>query len=423
MKTAVDLCRHYGLGKTTLHRFQTALSREHPGFEDKNKAYQRTTIASIPLPRGGRQPYFSAEEMKVIFTTAAAFQTVGEGWSANVLRGKCREMIKSSAVQLANGDPDRLELLSNAVCSRTWLNKQLALYGPDASNYGALGVNLSSAFTGQLTAACVSDPRDKEGIAALTNAAPLDVSTGPLAVMLKRRNNAGDPDGQGANVVIRQFVYDNIIKPYAINASQVNKVLENFKRAKGNTLTASTLPTKTGLVMNYELCQVLKDNKARKDALIAEKVAHAKARSDARQQQFAASFQAAQALLASISGKDAQGVTEVIKTDRVKVGTMKDLLSHLAATTEEKSNVPKMKKPELIEKLCSVAARGGQILQEAFVQQTRMDDCDEEGEDEVEARAGGAYMASNPAMHLDQNDQEFDYASDASDAENEAGEA
>lgn len=296
-------------------------------------------------------------------------------------------------------------------------------FNRNASNYNALGVNLSSAFTGALTHACVSDPRDVEGTAALVNAAPLDISTGPLAVMLKKLNGAEDPDGPGANVVIRQFVYESIMKPHSINASQVNKVLENFKRAKGNSLTASTLPTKTGLVMTNELCQILKDNMARKNAQIVEKIAHAQARSDARQQQFAASFQAAQALLASISGKDAQGVQKMIKTDKVKVGTMKDLLSHLAETTEEKSNVPKMKKPELIEKLCSVAARGGQILQEAFVQPTPMENCDEEEEGEEEARGGGAYMASNPTMHLDRDDQDLGSASDGSEGENEAGEA
>lgn len=132
LRTAADLRRHFGLGKTTFFRFQKALLQEHPDIEVKNKAYQRAAIASIPLPRGGRQSYFSPDEMKVIFTTAVAFQTVGEGWSATVMRAKCRDMIRSSAVQLANGDPDRLELLSNAVCSRTWLTQQLNLYGPDA---------------------------------------------------------------------------------------------------------------------------------------------------------------------------------------------------------------------------------------------------------------------------------------------------
>ena len=293
----------------------------------------------------------------------------------------------------------------------------------NASNYGALGVNLSSAFTGALTTACVNDPRDVEGTAALVNAAPLDISTGPLAVMLKKRSSAEDPDGTGANVVIRQFVYENILKPHSMNASQLNTVLQNFKRAKGSSMTASTLPTKSGLVMNHQLCQQLRDNKARKDAQNAEKLALLKARHDARQQQLAASFQAAQALLASIRGKDAQGVQEMIKTEKVKVGTMKDLLSHLAATTEEKSSIPKMKKAELIEKICSVVANGGQNLQEIVLQPTAMEVGDEEGEGEENARGGGANTASNPAMDQDRDDHDFDSASDVSEGEFETDEA
>ena len=132
MRFASDLYNHYGLGKSTFFRFRKELFQKHPDIEGKNKAYQKNAIATIPLPRGGRQSYFSPDEMKLIFTTAAGFQSVGEGWSANVMRGKCREMIRSSASQLANGDPARLELLSNAVCSRTWLDKQLHIHGPAA---------------------------------------------------------------------------------------------------------------------------------------------------------------------------------------------------------------------------------------------------------------------------------------------------
>ena len=153
--------------------------------------------------------------------------------------------------------------------------------------------------------------------------------------------------------------------------------------------------------MNHQLCQQLRDNKARKDAQNAEKLA----------------------LLASIRGKDAQGVQEMIKTEKVKVGTMKYLLSHLAATTEEKSSIPKMKKAELIEKICSVVANGGQNLQEIVLQPTAMEVGDEEGEGEENARGGGANTASNPAMDQYRDDHDFDSAPDVSEVEFETDEA
>ncbi|KAJ1473137.1 hypothetical protein T484DRAFT_1913528, partial [Baffinella frigidus] len=131
---ATELYTTYGLGKTHFFRLRKALVKPLGGLSTASNmslSALRAAVDSFPFPKQGPPCYFEPWEMKVLFATAFSFKTVGDGWSPESLRARCKKILRSNAIEWSGGDSKKMERMLNAECSKKWLKHNLMEHAPE----------------------------------------------------------------------------------------------------------------------------------------------------------------------------------------------------------------------------------------------------------------------------------------------------
>ena len=131
---AAELYTTYGLGKTQFFRLRKALVKPLGGLvkaSNMSLTVLRAACDRFPLPKSGPPCYFEPWEMKVLFATAFSYKTVGDGWSPESLRARCKKILRANAIEWSGGDSNKMERMLNAECSKPWLKKHLLEHAPE----------------------------------------------------------------------------------------------------------------------------------------------------------------------------------------------------------------------------------------------------------------------------------------------------
>jgi len=131
---ATELYTTYGLGKTHFFRLRKALVNPLGGLakaSNMSLAALRAAVDRFPLPKPGPPCYFEPWEIKVLFAAAFSYKTVGDGWSPESLRARCKKILRGNAIEWSGGGSKKMERMLNAECSRPWLKKNLLEHAPE----------------------------------------------------------------------------------------------------------------------------------------------------------------------------------------------------------------------------------------------------------------------------------------------------
>lgn len=238
-------------------------------------------------------------------------------------------------------------ILKGDVIKRAFEKTGLHPLNSNAVNYDETATCLSSLFTGVVQAGAVHDPSDAAGLAEVSSLPPLNVTECSTQLVLS------SPEASSKQVVIRKAVLDLVCAPLAFNAAQINKVNQNFKRARNNTVSTGDLSTESGLQVTGALIEKLKQNQEKKNQEADAKKARDEERGakiEAKVRERAAAWEKFQVFKTEADLHSA--------LHRAKVDDVRLVLEHLTTNKDERSNIRKMKKPEAMQAMIDVFRRG-----------------------------------------------------------------